>query len=182
MPPADLVIRPARPDDVPLVLKLIRELAEYERLPHLVENTEALLNEALFGKVPAAEVIIAELAGKAVGYALFFHNFSTFVGRKGLYLEDLYVRPTVRGAGIGKALLTELARIARKRNCGRMEWSVLDWNESAIGFYRSLGAELMEGWTTCRLGEDQIVRLAAGTSDGRASGASGASGASAAGS
>lgn len=160
MPPTELNIRKATATDVPLVLSLIHELAEYERLPHLVENTADLLHEALFGVRPSAEVILADLSGESVGYALFFHNFSTFVGRKGLYLEDLYVRPEHRGSGIGKALLVELARIARERNCGRMEWSVLDWNEPSIAFYRALGAELMDGWTTCRLNESELLRLA----------------------
>lgn len=160
MPPTELNIRSAIPADIPVVLTLIRELAEYERLPHLVVNTGELLHEALFGHRPAAEVLIAELGDEPVGYALFFHNFSTFVGRKGLYLEDVYVRPAHRGLGIGKALLVELARIARDRNCGRMEWSVLDWNEPSIAFYRSLGAELMDGWTTCRLNESELLRLA----------------------
>lgn len=160
MPPTELNIRSAIPADIPVVLTLIRELAEYERLSHLVVNTGELLHEALFGHRPAAEVLIAELGDEPVGYALFFHNFSTFVGRKGLYLEDVYVRPAHRGLGIGKALLVELARIARDRNCGRMEWSVLDWNEPSIAFYRSLGAELMDGWTTCRLNESELLRLA----------------------
>lgn len=162
MPPANLVIRPATTADVPLVLQLIRELAEYERLADQVQATEASLHEALFGPRPDAEVLIAELGSEPVGYALFFHNFSTFVGRRGLYLEDVYVRPAYRGAGIGKALLVTLARIAKERNCGRMEWSVLDWNEPAIGFYRSLGARLMDGWTTCRLDEAGIEGLASG--------------------
>lgn len=161
MPAAELLIRPATPDDVPLILHLIRELAEFERLSHLVETTEPLLYEALFGERPVAEVVLAELGDLTAGYALFFHNFSTFVGRKGLYLEDLYVRPEQRGSGIGRALLLHLAGIARARGCGRMEWSVLDWNEGAIGFYRALGAELMDGWTTCRLDEQGIARLAA---------------------
>lgn len=162
MSPTDVNIRSAAPADVPVVLTLIQELADYERLSHQVVNTEELLHEALFGHRPSAEVLIAEVGGEPVGYALFFHNFSTFVGRKGLYLEDVYVRPVHRGSGIGKALLVELARIARDRNCGRMEWSVLDWNEPSIAFYRGLGAELMDGWTTCRLNESELLRLAEG--------------------
>ncbi len=161
--PPLLTIRPATSADVPLILELTRELAVYERLAHAVETNETLIAEALFGTHPAAEVIIAERDGTAAGFALFFHNFSTFLGRRGLYLEDLFVRPQYRGAGIGKALLVELARIAQARRCGRMEWSVLDWNELAIGFYRSLGAELMEGWTTCRLDRSAIASV---TGDG----------------
>jgi GNAT superfamily N-acetyltransferase len=161
MTPAGLTIRPATPNDVPTILTLIRELAEYEKLAHQVEATEPLLHEALFGRQPACEVLMAEMGSDTVGYALYFHNFSTFVGRKGLYLEDIYVRPERRGAGIGRALLSALAGIALERNCGRMEWSVLDWNESAIRFYRSLGAELMDGWTTCRLTESDIRNLTA---------------------
>ncbi|HLV26649.1 MAG TPA: GNAT family N-acetyltransferase [Gemmatimonadales bacterium] len=165
--PDDLLIRPATPNDVPTILALIRELAEYEKLPDQVEATEALLHDALFGDRPSAEALMAMYGpnggegeeSKVAGYALFFHNFSTWVGRKGLYLEDIYVRPQFRGKGIGRALLSALAKIARERNCGRMEWSVLDWNESAIGFYRSLGAELMEGWTICRLGENDFRKL-----------------------
>ncbi len=161
MTPAGLTIRPATPNDVPTILTLIRELAEYEKLAHQVQATEPLLHEALFGSQPACEVLMAEMGSDTVGYALYFHNFSTFVGRKGLYLEDIYVRPERRGAGIGRALLSALAGIALERNCGRMEWSVLDWNESAIRFYRSLGAELMDGWTTCRLNESDIRNLTA---------------------
>ncbi len=156
-----LTIRPADRRDVPLVLQLTRELAEYERMAEACVTSEALIAEALFGPHPAAEVIIAERAdGTPVGFALFFHNFSTFLGRRGLYLEDLFVRPEFRGIGAGRALLAELARIARARECGRMEWSVLDWNELAIGFYRSIGAELMDEWTTCRLDERAIATLA----------------------
>lgn len=159
MTPEQLDIRQATPRDVPTILALIRELAEYEKLPDQVKTTEPLLHEALFGSQPAAESLVATVSGETVGYAIFFHNFSTWVGRKGLYLEDIYVKPAHRGAGIGRALLAALAAIARERNCGRMEWSVLDWNESAIGFYRSLGAELMDGWTTCRLTEEEIRKL-----------------------
>lgn len=165
-----LTIRPASRRDVPLVLQLTRELAEYERLADACVTSEALITEALFGAHPAAEVIIAERGdGTPVGFALFFHNFSTFLGRRGLYLEDLFVRPEFRGIGAGRALLAELARIARARDCGRMEWSVLDWNELAIGFYRSLGAELMDEWTTCRLDERAIAALAGSTGAGAGS-------------
>ena len=154
---ATLRIRPAVEDDVPLVLTFIRELAEYERLRHEVVATEELIREALFGPRPYAEVVFAELDGQPVGFALFFHNFSTFVGRPGLYLEDLYVRPEFRGLGIGRRLLVHLATIAKERGCGRMEWSVLDWNEPAIRFYRSLGARPMDEWTVFRLTEPEIA-------------------------
>lgn len=153
-------IRPAAPVDVPLVLDLIRELAEYERLLPEVVATEALLHEHLFGEEPRAEVVIAELDGSVAGFALFFHNFSTFVGRPGLYLEDLFVRPPFRGRGVGRALLSHLAAIAIERGCGRFEWWVLDWNESAIGFYRRLGARAMDEWTVYRITGDALARLA----------------------
>ncbi|MFS8638924.1 MAG: GNAT family N-acetyltransferase [Gemmatimonadota bacterium] len=158
---ATLRIRPAVEDDVPLVLTFIRELAEYERLRHEAVATEELIRQALFGPRRYAEVIFAELDGQPVGFALFFHNFSTFVGRPGLYLEDLYVRPEFRGRGIGRRLLVHLAAIAKERGCGRMEWSVLDWNEPAIRFYRSLGARPMDEWTVFRLTEPEIAALAA---------------------
>ena len=159
-PPA-LRIAPARPADVPLVLAFIRELAEYERLADAAVATEAQLHEALFGARPAAEVLIAALDGEAVGFALFFHNFSTFLGRRGLYLEDLFVRPAARGRGVGRALLAALARLAAERGCGRLEWSVLDWNAPAIDFYRSLGAEPMSEWTTFRVTGPALDALAA---------------------
>jgi GNAT superfamily N-acetyltransferase len=155
-----LELRPAAPADVPVILALIRELADYERLAADVVATEDLLREALFGPRVAAECVIAELAGQAVGFALFFHNFSTFLGRHGLYLEDLFVRPSARGLGVGKALLSHLARIAVERGCGRSEWSVLDWNTPAIGFYRSLGAEPLTEWTVFRLRGEALSRLA----------------------
>ncbi len=162
---AALRIRPATPADVPLILALVRELAEYEREPEAVVATEAMLHEALFAARPAAEVVVGEIDGAAgaepAGFALFFHNFSTWVGRRGLYLEDLYVRPAFRGRGYGRALLLHLAAIAVERGCGRMEWSVLDWNEPAIGFYRSLGAVPMEEWTIFRLA-GEALRGAAG--------------------
>src|SRR2546423_3576245 len=137
-------IRAATEADVPLILRCIRELAEYERLAHEVVATEDVLRETLFGARPYAEVVIAEDGGEAVGFALFFHNYSTFLGRPGIYLEDLYVRPQARGRGVGRALLAHLARLTVERRCGRLEWWVLDWNEDAIRFYRSLGAQPMD--------------------------------------
>jgi len=144
------------------ILALIRELAEYERLSHMVSATEEGLRDTLFGERPAAEVLLAEVAGDAVGFALFFPNYSTFLGRGGIYLEDLYVQPAFRGRGLGRALLVRLAALARERGAGRLEWSVLDWNEPAIGFYRNLGAEPLDGWTTFRLSGDALARLADG--------------------
>lgn len=153
-------IRPATAADVPIILELIRALAEYERAPNDVVATEKILNETLFGKKPAAEVLLLFEMKNAVGFAVFFHNFSTWLGRPGLYLEDLFVRPEHRGKGYGRALLIELAKIARERNCGRMEWAVLDWNEPAIEFYRKLGAKFMDEWTVFRLTRDEIAKLA----------------------
>ncbi|HZK82799.1 MAG TPA: GNAT family N-acetyltransferase [Humisphaera sp.] len=155
----NLSILPATSTDVPLILELIRGIAEYEKLSHEVVATEALLREHLFGPRPMAEVRIARVGDKAVGFALFFHNFSTFLGRPGLYLEDLFVRPEFRGQGIGKALLTEVGKIAAERKCGRFEWSVLDWNDPAIKFYESLGAKPMSEWTIYRMTEDTIQKL-----------------------
>lgn len=153
-------IRPAAPADVATILRFVCELAEYEREPDAVEATEAMLAEALFGDRPAAEAVIAEGEGDAIGFALFFHNFSTWTGRRGLYLEDLYVTPEARGSGAGRALLAHLAALALDRGCARFEWSVLDWNEPAIGFYRALGAEPMAEWTVQRLTGEALVRLA----------------------
>lgn len=153
-------IRPASIADVPLILALIRELAEYEREPDAVVATEDLLARHLFGERPAAEVLIAELDGEAAGFALFFHNFSTWKGRHGLYLEDLFVRPAHRRHGVGLALMRHLARIAMERGCGRFEWSVLDWNTPAIDFYRALGAVGMDGWTVQRLDGETLHALA----------------------
>lgn len=155
-----LRIRPAREDDVGLILRFIRELADYEKLLHEVVATEEKLRRTLFGPRPGAEVVIAEDGGEPVGFALFFHNYSTFLAQPGLYLEDLYVRPEARGRGIGRALLAHLARLARERECGRLEWWVLDWNEDAIRFYRSLGARPMDEWTVFRLTGDDLDRLA----------------------
>lgn len=154
-------IRPATPADVPLILTFIRELAEYEQLTHEVVATEDLLAAALFGPRPDAEVLMAVADGAAVGFALFFPNFSTFQARPGLYLEDLYVRPAFRGLGLGKRLLTKVARLAVARGCGRYEWSVLDWNAPSIGFYESLGAEMHADWRRMRVTGDALERLAA---------------------
>ena len=156
-----LAIRPATIDDVPLIRQLVAELAAYERLADAAVATDADLREQLFGAHPAAEVLIGEVDGEPAGFALFFHNFSTFLGKRGLYLEDLFVRPAFRGAGLGRHLMAALARIAVQRGCGRFEWSVLDWNEPAIGFYRTLGAVGMDGWTVQRLEGDALHSLAA---------------------
>jgi GNAT superfamily N-acetyltransferase len=153
-------IRPATPADVPLVLRLIHELADYEKLAHEVSATEADLHESLFGPRPIIEVLIAEAEGDAAGYALCFHNYSTFLCKRGLYLEDLFVRPPFRGRGIGKMLLSRLAKLAVERGCVRLEWAVLDWNEPAIAFYRSLGARPLEDWTVFRVTGDALQRLA----------------------
>ena len=156
----DLRIRPARVDDVPIILQLIRDLASYERAPEAVVATEEQLIGVLFGERPAAEVLLAFEKEAPVGFALYFYNFSTWLGRPGLYLEDLFVKPKKRGKGYGRALLVELAKIARDRGCGRMEWAVLDWNEPAIKFYRSLGAAPMHEWTVFRLTREEIAKLA----------------------
>ena len=153
-------IRPATEDDVPIILSLIRELAEYERLSHEVFATEGLLRESLFGERRGAEVLIACCKGAPAGFALFFHSFSTFLGRSGIYLEDLYVKPEFRGRGIGRALLTHLARLAKERGCGRLEWAVLDWNEPAIKLYKSIGAVPMDEWTVYRVTGEALETLA----------------------
>ena len=158
--PAMLSIRPATRVDVPLILALIKELAEYERLSHEVSATEPQLTEWLFGPTPKAEVIVGEVNGEPCGFALFFHNFSTFLAKPGIYLEDLYVKPDKRGLGLGEALLRDLAAIAVERGCGRLEWAVLDWNEPAIGFYRRLGARPMHEWTVHRVAGDSLAQLA----------------------
>jgi len=155
-----LTIRPAQEHEVSIVLGFVRELAEYERLSHEVVATEESLRKALFGPRPYAEVVFACLDDEPVGFALFFHNFSTFLGRPGIYLEDLYVRPIVRGRGVGQRLLNWLAREAVERGCGRLEWAVLDWNEPAIRFYKSLGASPMEQWKIFRLTGDALERAA----------------------
>ncbi len=167
-------IRPATPDDVPLILQLIRDLAEYEREPMAAVATSELVRQHLFGdslaghahlngaarRGPVAECLIGEIDGTPQGFAVFFHNFSTWLGRPGLYLEDLFVRPASRGCGLGKALLVELAKIAATRGCGRMEWAVLDWNTPAIDFYKALGARPMDEWTTYRMDGAAIQNLA----------------------
>ena len=149
-----LVIRETTKNDIPEILTLIRELAEYEKLSHSVTADENLLKENLFGKNKYAEVVFAEYDGKLAGQALFFYNFSTFKGKPGIYLEDLYVRPAFRKKGIGKELLKYLIELAKVKNCGRIEWVVLDWNQSAIDFYKSIGAEPMNDWIVFRLNED----------------------------
>ncbi|PKP86267.1 MAG: N-acetyltransferase [Alphaproteobacteria bacterium HGW-Alphaproteobacteria-17] len=156
-----IAIRPATPADLPLIARFIRDLAEYEKLAHEVRFDETGLGEKLFGPRPYAEVVIGEIEGTPQGFALFFHNFSTFEGRPGLYLEDLFVRPAARGSGLGKALLAHLARLCVDRDCARLEWSVLDWNAPAIGFYQSLGARLMDEWTVMRVDGDALTDLAA---------------------
>lgn len=153
-------IRPATPADLPLIGALITELAVYEKLADEVRFDPAVLGEHLFGPRPMAEVVIGELDGTPQGFALFFHNFSTFEGRPGIYLEDLFVRPAARGAGLGKALLAELARLAVARGCARFEWSVLDWNEPSIGFYKALGARAMDDWTVMRVDGPALTALA----------------------
>jgi GNAT superfamily N-acetyltransferase len=155
-----LCIRPATRADVPLVRELIEGLAEYERLRHECRATDELLDEALFGARAYAEVVIAESDGVPAGFALFFHNFSTFLARPGIYLEDLFVRPEHRGRGVGKALLQHLAALAVERRCGRLEWSVLDWNTDAIRFYQRLGARPQDEWTVYRVTDDALHRLA----------------------
>lgn len=156
----ELEIRPATVTDVPLILDFIKGLAEYEKLAHEVVATEDVLRETLFGEKPAAEVVIGYLEDQPVCFALFFHNFSTFLGRPGLYLEDLFVKPEFRGRGFGRKLLSHLAKLAKERNCGRLEWWVLDWNEPAIRFYKSLGAIPMDEWTVFRLNGEEFTRLA----------------------
>ena len=153
-------IRPATEADLGTIEELIRALAEYERMADEVVTTSQLLRQNLFGERPYAEVLIAEVDGEAAGFALFFHNFSTFVGRPGIYLEDLFVRPEHRAKGFGKALLKRLAEIAVERGCGRMEWAVLDWNEPAIGFYKKLGARPNDDWTVYRLAGESLRNLA----------------------
>lgn len=157
--PDKLLIRPAGEEDTALVLSFIRELAEYEKLLHEVTTTEDMLREHLFGDTPRAEVLIAEYEGEPAGFALFFHNFSTFVGKPGIYLEDLFVRPGLRGRGIGGAMLKKLAVLAVERGCGRLEWAVLDWNEPAIGFYERLGAVHLDDWRIFRLTGEALENL-----------------------
>ena len=157
-----LRIVPATESDLRVILDFIQELAQYEKLANEVTATEARLRETLFGAKPAAEVLLAHWQDECAGFAVFFTNYSTFLAQPGLYLEDLYVRPHLRGKGIGLALLRELAGIATERRCGRLEWAVLDWNHPAIGFYKSLGAVPLDQWTTYRLREDALKKLAIG--------------------
>lgn len=156
----DVRIEPATVQDVPVLLRMIKALAEYERMSDQVVATEEGLRESLFGERPAVEAAIASVGAEPVGFALWFQNYSTFLGRPGIYLEDLFVLPAWRGRGIGRALLTHLARVAVSRGCRRLEWSVLDWNEPTIAFYRSLGAQPMDQWTVYRLTGDALQRLA----------------------
>jgi GNAT superfamily N-acetyltransferase len=153
-------LRPATAADLPAIVGLIRELAEYEKLAHLVVVTAESLAPHLFGPRPAAEAVVGEVDGRVAAFALFFTNFSTFLGRPGLYLEDLYVQPAHRGSGLGKALLQHLGALAVDRGCGRFEWSVLDWNENAIRFYESMGATVMPDWRICRLTGDALQSYA----------------------
>ena len=155
-----IAIRPATREDLPLIAQLIRDLAAYEKLAHEVRFEEDVLATKLFGPRPYAEVVIGEVDGAAQGFALFFHNFSTFEGKPGVYLEDLFVRPEARGTGLGKALLAHLAALAVERDCARLEWWVLDWNEPAIGFYKRLGAKAMDEWTVYRVDGDALTTLA----------------------
>lgn len=159
-------LRFAGPSDVPVILELIRGLARYEKLEHECVATEELLHEYLFGDRTYAEVLIVEASGTPAGFALYFHTFSTFLGRPGIYLEDLFVKPAWRGRGLGDALLRRLARLALERNCGRLEWAVLDWNEPAIRFYRRLGAEPLDEWTTFRVTGGALRNLAEGRAAG----------------
>ncbi len=156
----DVTIRAAAPDDLDLIIGFIRALADYERLADAVVLDRAQLGCHLFGDKPMAEVLIGEIDGVARGFALFFHNFSTFEGRPGIYLEDLFVEPAARGSGLGKALLARLAQLAMERGCARLEWSVLDWNAPSIAFYKSLGARSMDDWTINRVDGDALAALA----------------------
>lgn len=158
----DLEIRLATEADVPLILHFIKELAEYERLSHEVVATEEALRNSLFGERRVAEVVLGYVGDDPASFALFFHNFSTFLGKPGIYLEDLYVRPEFRGAGIGRAMLVYLANLAKERGCGRLEWWVLDWNDPAIRFYKTLGAVPMDDWTVYRVAGEALDELAAG--------------------
>ncbi|HYW18810.1 MAG TPA: GNAT family N-acetyltransferase [Nodularia sp. (in: cyanobacteria)] len=158
--PSDLILRFAQPADSNVLFDLIQGLAEYEKLSHAVTGNALDLKEHLFGSPNYVEAILAEYAGQAVGFALFFSNYSTFLTKPGIYLEDLFVLPEYRRKGIGKALLSKLAQIAIERNCGRLEWSVLDWNESAQAFYRSMGADILDDWRICRVTEEAMQELA----------------------
>ncbi|KQN79420.1 UNVERIFIED_ORG: ribosomal protein S18 acetylase RimI-like enzyme [Zoogloea ramigera] len=161
MSTSELIIRPAEPADIPAIFGMIFELAVFEKLEHMVVADEAMLHEALFCDKPTCEAIVGETDGEVVTFALFFHNFSTFLCKKGLYLEDLYVKQTMRGRGYGKQMLVALAQIATERDCGRFEWSVLDWNASAISFYEGMGATIMPDWRICRVTGDALTHLSA---------------------
>jgi len=161
MSDSPLQIRPATEHDVALVLEFIREIAEFEKLSHQVTATEALLQDSLFGPSPGAEVLLAYQDDSPAAYAVFFHTFSTFLGKRGIWLEDLFVRPAFRRQGIGKALLQHIASIAKERDCGRLEWAVLDWNTNAIEFYKGLGAEVLPDWRICRMTGAALDGLAA---------------------
>jgi GNAT superfamily N-acetyltransferase len=154
--PANMVIRAAKPEDASQIFGLIKALAEYEKLSHLVSGNPAELREHLFGATRYAEVLLAECNGQAVGFGLFFHNYSTFLTKPGIYLEDIFVMPDYRQQGIGKALLKKVAQVAIERNCGRFEWSVLDWNEPAIGFYERMGADILHEWRICRVSGEAL--------------------------
>lgn len=158
---SEVAIVRARESDVPVILQLIRGLADYEKLSHAVTATEEKLRETLFGEHPGADVLLARMHHECVGFALFFPNYSTFLAKPGIFLEDLYVKPEWRGKGIGRALLVRVAQMARERGCGRLEWEVLDWNEPAIRFYKSLGAVPMEEWTKYRVTGEALENLAA---------------------
>lgn len=157
---SDFTIRPAQVTDALAIHELLMELAEYEKIAHLVEATPASTRLALFGDAPAAQALVVEVDDTTIGTAVYFYNYSTFVGREGFYLEDIYIQPDHRSKGIGRAVLKELAEIARDRGCGRMEWTVLDWNQRAIDFYQELGGEILNEWRIVRLGRDGIERLA----------------------
>jgi GNAT superfamily N-acetyltransferase len=161
-----ITLRAAAPGDVPVIMQFIRELAVYERAPDAVETTDKLLHEALFGEKPSAEALLVDIDGKPEGFAAWFESFSTWTGRPGLYLEDLYVTPAARGQGAGKAIFQHLAGLALARGYARFEWSVLDWNEPAINFYKSRGAEALDEWTRYRLSEETLSALAAGANHG----------------
>jgi GNAT superfamily N-acetyltransferase len=157
---SNLTIRPARESDLGAIHGMIRDLAVFEHLEHLMTATEAMLRDGLFGPRPACEALVGAVDGEPVGFALFFHSYSTFLGRKGLYLEDLYVKPQARGKGYGKQMLAALARLALERDCGRFEWSVLDWNANAIAFYRKVGADVLPDWRICRVTGPALADLA----------------------
>lgn len=158
----ELKLRTATPADVPVIFELIKALAEYEKLSHAVTGSVASLKTHLFGDRPYAEAIIAEFAGQPVGFSLFFHNYSTFLTQPGIYIEDLFVLPEYRGRGIGKQLVSYVAQLAVSRNCGRLEWSVLDWNKPAIGFYQRIGASILDEWRICRVTGNSLKSLASG--------------------